>query len=257
MSERTLHGLDFGLDHTGRMRGIDEVEQGLACDCECPECGSPLVARKGAVRVHHFAHRGASCATGAESALHRMAKQIVADERRLVEPGRDTPTVFRDAALPDEMHWPGRRPDVVLWSESMTLHVEVTVTHRCGPEKLDAIVRKGIPTIELDLSTAYRRKRLGWTIEQLTDRLVHDPAIRRWLHLPEPAAEKEWLTATPETQTQTKPAAPVTSTRTSRIYAPFEGTLLVFDPWYGLVPRDPVARAQLIQELDARRSTEK
>ena len=73
-----LHGLDFGLDHTGRMRGIDEVEQGLACDCECPECGSPLVARKGAVRVHHFAHRGASCATGAESALHRMAKQIVA-----------------------------------------------------------------------------------------------------------------------------------------------------------------------------------
>ncbi|WP_374615745.1 competence protein CoiA family protein [Thauera aminoaromatica] len=257
MSERTLHGLDFGLDHTGRMRGIDEVEQGLACDCECPECGSPLVARKGAVRVHHFAHRGASCATGAESALHRMAKQIVADERRLVEPGRDTPTVFRDAALPDEMHWPGRRPDVVLWSESMTLHVEVTVTHRCGPEKLDEIVRKGIPTIELDLSTAYQRKRLGWTIEQLTDRLIHDPGIRHWLHLPERAAEKEWPTAIPETQTQTKPASPVTSTRIPRIYAPFEGTLLVFDPWYGLVPRDPVARAQLIQELDARRSTEK
>ena len=56
MSERTIHGLDFGLDHTGRMRGIDEVEQGLACKCECPECGSPLVVRKGAVRVHHFAH---------------------------------------------------------------------------------------------------------------------------------------------------------------------------------------------------------
>ncbi len=186
-----------------------------------------------------------------------MAKQIVADERRLVEPGRDTPTVFRDAALPDEMYWPGRRPDVVLCSESMTLHVEVTVTHRCGPEKLDAIVRKGIPTLELDLSTAYRRKRLGWTIEQLTDRLVHDPAIRRWLHPPAPAAEKEWRTTTPETQTQTTHAAPITSTRTSRIYAPFEGTLLVFDLWYGLVPRDPVARAQLIRELDARRSTEK
>ena len=257
MSERMLHGLDFGLDHAGRMRGIDEVEQGLACNCVCPGCGRPLVAKKGPVRVHHFAHQGESCTTGAETALHWMAKQIVADERRLVEPGRDTPTVFRNAALPDEMYWPGRRPDVVLCSESMTLHVEVTVTHRCGPEKLDAIVRKGIPTIELDLSTAYRRKRLGWTIEQLTDRLVHDPAIRRWLHLPEPAAEKEWRTTTPETQTQTKPAAPVTSTRTSCIYAPFEGTLLVFDPWYGLVPRDPVARAQLIRELDARRSAEK
>ena len=86
---------------------------------------------------------------------------------------------------------------------------------------------------------------------------IHDPGIRHWLHLPERAAEKEWPTAIPETQTQTKPASPVTSTRIPRIYAPFEGTLLVFDPWYGLVPRDPVARAQLIQELDARRSTEK
>ena len=179
MSERMLHGLDFGLDNTGRMRGVREVEQGLACNCVCPGCGRPLVAKKGPVRVHHFAHQGESCTTGAETALHRMAKQIVADKRRLVEPGRDTPTVFRDAALPDEMYWPGRRPDVVLLTESMTLHVEVTVTHRCGPEKLDEIVRKGIPTIELDLSTAYRRKRLGWTIEQLTDRLVHDPAIRR------------------------------------------------------------------------------
>ena len=241
----------------GRVTRMGRLESAAHHPVQDPLGGSPLVAKKGHVRVHHFAHRGASCTTGAETALHRMAKQIVADERRLVEPGRDTPTVFRDAALPDEMCWPGRRPDVVLWSESMTLHVEVTVTHRCGPEKLEEIVRKGIPTIELDLSTAYRRKRLGWTIEQLTDRLVHDPAIRRWLHLPEPVAEKEWRTTTPETQTQTKPAAPVTSTRTSRIYAPFEGTLLVFDPWYGLVPRDPVARAQLIRELDARRSAEK
>ena len=257
MSERMLHGLDFGLDNTGRMRGVREVEQGLACNCVCPGCGRPLVAKKGPVRVHHFAHQGESCTTGAETALHRMAKQIVADERRLVEPGRDKPTPFEHATLPDDIPWPGRRPDVVLWSETATLHVEVTVTHRCEPKKLDEIIRVGIPTIELDLSTAYRRKRLGWTVEQLTDRLVHDPGIRRWLHLPEPATEKEWPTAIPETQTQTKPAAPVTSTRTSRIYAPFEGTLLVFDPWYGLVPRDPVARAQLIQELDARRSTEK
>lgn len=32
MTEQTHHGLDFGLDRTGRMRGIDEVEQGLACN---------------------------------------------------------------------------------------------------------------------------------------------------------------------------------------------------------------------------------
>lgn len=252
MTEQTLHGLDFGLDQTGRMRGIDEVEQGLACNCVCPECGSPLVARKGAVRVHHFAHQGARCTTGAETALHRMAKQIVADERRLVLPGQDTPTPYQDAALPDDMCWPGRRPDVVLWSDSATLHVEVTVTHRCGPEKLDEIIRAEIPTIELDLSQAYQRQRLGWTVEQLTDRLIHDPAIRHWLHLPEPPPEKQRPASLPKSQAQSRQTPHTGHTPASRIYAPFEGTLLVFDPWYGLVPRDPVARAQLIQELEAR-----
>lgn len=253
MIEQTLHGLDFGLDQTGRMRGINEVEQGLACNCVCPGCGGPLIAKKGPVRVHHFAHQGVSCNAGSETALHRMAKQIVADKRRLLLPGQDTPTPYRDAALPDEMRWPGRRPDVVLWSDSATLHIEVTVTHRCGPEKAYEIIRAEVPTIELDLSQAYRRKRLGWTAELLTDRLIHDPAIRRWLHLPEPAPEKQRPASLPESQTQTGLAAPSDSTPASRIYAPFEGTLLVFDPWYGLVPRDPVARAELIQELEARK----
>lgn len=256
MSDRILHGLDFGLDQTGRMRGINEVEQGLACNCVCPGCGNPLVAKKGPIRMHHFAHRGVSCAIGTETALHRMAKQIVADERRLIQPGQDTPTAFEHAALPDEIHWPGRRPDVALWTKSMTLHVEVTVTHRCEQEKLTEIIRAGIPTIELDLSQAYRRQRLGWTLERLTNHLIHDPAIRRWLHLP-PGTEKQPPTGIPGPQIPKTPDEPVSGAPTSRIYAPFDGTLLVFDPWYGLVPRDPAARGQLIQELEARRTTNK
>ena len=88
MTERIIHGLDFGLDQTGRMRAINEVEQGLTCNCACPGRGIPLIARKGAVRVHHFAHQGAHCTSGAQTALHRMARQIVADERQLVEPGQ-------------------------------------------------------------------------------------------------------------------------------------------------------------------------
>ena len=225
-----LDALQFLERPLGRVTRVGRLESAAHHPVQDPLGGSPLVAKKGHVRVHHFAHRGASCTTGAETALHRMAKQIVADERRLVEPGRDTPTVFRDAALPDEMCWPGRRPDVVLWSESMTVHVEVTVTHRCGPEKLEEIVRKGIPTIELDLSTAYRRKRLGWTIEQLTDRVAHEPGIRRWLHQPERAMEPAQPTSVREPQTPNKTPVPIGRAPSSRIYAPFDGTLLVFEP---------------------------
>ncbi len=56
----------------------------MDCGCVCPdpECGRPLVARKGECRVHHFAHFGdtenqnTACG-GGESALHRFAKQFL------------------------------------------------------------------------------------------------------------------------------------------------------------------------------------
>lgn len=36
MTERTLHGLDSGLDPTGQMRWVGELAQGLACNSVCP-----------------------------------------------------------------------------------------------------------------------------------------------------------------------------------------------------------------------------
>ena len=38
---------------------------------------------------------------------------------------------------------------MVLWSETETLHVEVTVTHRCEPKKLDEIIAAK-PSAEYD-----------------------------------------------------------------------------------------------------------
>lgn len=40
----------------GMATSIENVESGLKCGCICPSCGEPLVARKGAKRMHHFAH---------------------------------------------------------------------------------------------------------------------------------------------------------------------------------------------------------
>ena len=40
----------------GRLVTIDEVESGLACNCICDGCGSPMVARKGQEKAHHFGH---------------------------------------------------------------------------------------------------------------------------------------------------------------------------------------------------------
>ena len=63
----------------GQLVHVDGVESGAACGCVCPglKCGAPMVARKGTVRRHHFAHAtGKGCG---ESAMHRVAKFLLTD----------------------------------------------------------------------------------------------------------------------------------------------------------------------------------
>ncbi|WP_039912988.1 competence protein CoiA family protein [Cellvibrio mixtus] len=70
--------LGWGLHASGRMRHIEMAERGKKCDCVCPDCGSPLIAKKGDQVVWHFAHAVPIECNG-ESALHRAAKQVIED----------------------------------------------------------------------------------------------------------------------------------------------------------------------------------
>ncbi|MBO9471664.1 hypothetical protein J7355_16360 [Endozoicomonas sp. G2_2] len=58
------------------MRHVEEVSRGLACGCRCTDCKRPLIARKGEVRVEHFAHQaGANCP--ADLALWHAAREVL------------------------------------------------------------------------------------------------------------------------------------------------------------------------------------
>jgi hypothetical protein len=60
-----------------RLVHVDTVESGAACGCICPGCKAPMIARKGAVRRHHFAHAsGKGCG---ESGMHLAAKYLLRD----------------------------------------------------------------------------------------------------------------------------------------------------------------------------------
>lgn len=66
---------------------INEVESGLACGCVCPVCGGKLIARKGEHKRHHFAHHNAeACSYNNETALHLMAKTIIAKVTSIMLP---------------------------------------------------------------------------------------------------------------------------------------------------------------------------
>jgi hypothetical protein len=71
--------IGYGM-RDGKLLFIADVPRGLACRCVCARCGQTLVAKKGPTRQHHFAHlKVTSCHGAAESVLHLLAKELIAD----------------------------------------------------------------------------------------------------------------------------------------------------------------------------------
>jgi hypothetical protein len=167
---------------------VAEVPAGLACWCRCPCCGSPLVARKGALVAPHFAHAGGrACKAAWETTLHRLAKEVVRAARELLLPEAAAELdgvrehvaaaqVFRCEAVETEVDLGGLRPDAVLHRAGRTLAVEFAVTHFCEPEKVAELRRRELPCVEVDLSAVPRLA----TREAHARAILHE-APRRWL----------------------------------------------------------------------------
>ena len=81
--------LTYALNKDGDLVHIDSVPNGKDCACFCPHCKSELCAKNGGSgtkMVHHFAHvSGADCVGAIESALHKMAKDVIEFEGTILE----------------------------------------------------------------------------------------------------------------------------------------------------------------------------
>lgn len=81
--------IPFGLRNSdNKLVDVSEVSKGISCDCICPSCKVPLVARKGDVNQWHFAHHHKEsykaaiekCEFSLFVFLRMMAKQIFSEE---------------------------------------------------------------------------------------------------------------------------------------------------------------------------------
>lgn len=188
--------LTFAL-RAGRLIDITEAASGLACDCRCPGCGAVVVARKGKRRAHHFAHaRGAVCANALESALHRLAKEILEKERKIRLPAvgvtghpewRLGATSFAYQRVYVEKRLRGLRPDLLVEGGGRPLLVEVAVTHRSGWDKVRQLHRQNLAAVEVDLGRWVREREAGGlpvTREAVRRVLVEGVACKSWLFHP-------------------------------------------------------------------------
>ena len=156
-----MEKLKYGL-YGDKLVHIDDVERGLACNCVCPHCKTPLVAKKGNQNVKHFAHyKLADCNHGTETALHLMAKNIISQTRKVFVPyipkseydfsNRGNVMLFEEAVLEKPLS-SSIRGDIILCNGNRFLNIEIKVTHEIDTNKAIKLFNLGVPTIEIDLS---------------------------------------------------------------------------------------------------------
>lgn len=190
---------------------ISEVRSGLRCGCRCVVCHRKLIAKKGENRIHHFAHESeAACANAAETILHLLAKELIADFTSILLPQY---IFLKESKLKNGLmvkhesivvkggvanissvliEQPENRfiPDVTVFSSSKKLFIEIAVTHHVNRAKLRKIRKADIPAIEikLDHSDAMLSR------EALSIKLQSDLPSKKWLfHPKQRVAEKVYF----------------------------------------------------------------
>ncbi|WOG29910.1 hypothetical protein [Endozoicomonas sp. 8E] len=191
--------LKFG-EQNGQLLHISEVKSGLDCDCICPGCKTPLIARKGEVRTHHFAHhQGQESESCIETTLHRFAKQVIASHKKVripedhisassvdkagkIHTARERVTSemidFEEVGL--EVLKPGYRSDATGYPyEQQDLDIEIRVTHEVDNIKKQKVQEANTCMMEIDLSGLDRDA----SPEAIAIAVISE-APRKWIHNP-------------------------------------------------------------------------
>lgn len=192
----------------------EEVPRGQACNCICPGCSHPVIAKHGTEKVWHFAHAKASdCANAYEKSVHELAKQLLREQKVILVPKLQVTLSARDAfgrsLLEQETVFESRRarldscvcgkpldgvtPDILGNSSGRDVLIEITVFHRLMLDKRDRLVETGKSSFEIDLSLF---KSVQATRELLEQELFENPNNRRWIFHPRAAEVAEQLQKT-------------------------------------------------------------
>ena len=179
--------LTIGINEKGEQIKIDDAVPGKNCNCFCPKCKKPLIAKNRvpkefAKREHHFAHfKGISCETTDETLLHYWAKEVLSEIKALRLPeGNETIPAglvhFQnvDTEKRDEIY--GFRPDAVATLESgEKLLIEFLVSHKVTAKKRKIIAENNLNCIEIDLNYVELDK------NAIKSFLLNDTDCKEWI----------------------------------------------------------------------------
>jgi Holliday junction resolvase len=189
--------LPYGLKDN-ELFSIDEVDNGLSCNCVCPACGNKLIAKKGSIKNHHFAHyKSVDCFGGLETALHQMCKELIFNSETFTTPTLCFPQtsyeIFEETKIPVdnvilEKKMGGIIPDIVIESKGKKLLVEVVVNNPVDYHKRLKIEKENIATIVIYakylLKDLYLKKDFRLNDINFQNEIINGTKYKFWLHNP-------------------------------------------------------------------------
>ncbi|HIF5679777.1 competence protein CoiA family protein [Vibrio chagasii] len=192
--------LGWGLSKDGKYKHIRSVDNGLKCDCVCPDCQQPLVANQGNVKSWHFAHASNSSCSG-ESVIHRLAKQVIVNAAQsglpllissnggaVYEQDKDGIVHSKEWYAPERQYQIQQAKEEVKLGTQIVdvlcqdkagnaLAVEIFYTHKKSDVDIEKFAKNSVEAIEIDVSS------MAWdaTYEQIEQAVLLN-ARRRVLH---------------------------------------------------------------------------
>ena len=196
--------IPFGLKD-GKIHHVKNVPNGLACDCVCPNCRKPLIAKnKGEWKRPHFAHAVDTDCFNYEAMtyLHQYAQQLLEAEQSTALPEflyipeitlidysvlrgqsiKYLATKVTFDSIQSEYSWGKYRVDSHGKIKNRSLFIEITVTHESEPEKIAAIREQDQPAIEIVLTDLHNSDKL-YDDDEIRKALF-DPTNANWIHHP-------------------------------------------------------------------------
>lgn len=149
----TNHYILQAVNVEGKSVYIDDVPNGKKCGCFCAECHGELIAKQGNVKVHHFAHAsGNNSLKCSQTALHLLAKEIIAEEKRIPAFVDGNITFVAVDSVEQEKNLGDIKPDLYAEYNGKPVAVEIFVSHAVDDEKFAKIQNHRLTTFEINLS---------------------------------------------------------------------------------------------------------
>ena len=170
---------------SGKMVYVDDVPNGVACNCICPYCRENLVARHGTERAHGFAHaskeRGANLKICLKVIVFKLAEQIIKTEKRIYMPSyygifKPKSIEFETVEINGDFEREDRQPDIIATTKDNQKYL-IEFCFKDYVRHKQEIDFENLNCLEIDLAEQKIDDR-----DSLKNFLVNCDGNRRWLN---------------------------------------------------------------------------